>query len=80
MKGMLVAEGVEGLIPSSGKLVDVAEVMLEGVRSGFYYVGARTIPELWNTAEFYQITQASLTESHPHDLFVTDGGNSYKAR
>lgn len=80
MKGVLVAEGVEGLIPSSGKLADVAEVMLEGVKSGFYYVGARTIPELWDTAEFYQITQASLTESHPHDLFVTDGGNSYKAR
>jgi IMP dehydrogenase len=77
MKGVLVAEGVEGLVPCSGKLSAVAEVMLEGVRSGFYYVGARTIPELWETAEFQKITSASLSESHPHDLFVTDGGNSY---
>ncbi len=80
MKGPLVAEGVEGLIPISGALADVTAVMLEGVRSGFYYVGARTIEELWQSAEFQLITQASLTESHPHDLFVTDAGNSYQAK
>jgi IMP dehydrogenase len=80
MKGVLVAEGVEGLIPCSGTLNDAAEIMLEGVRSGFYYVGARTIEELWNSAEFYQITQASLSESHPHDLFVTNPGNGYSAK
>jgi len=80
MKGPMVAEGVEGLIPSSGTLPDVAAVMLEGIRSGFFYVGARTIDELWQTAEFQTITQASLSESHPHDLFVTDGGNSYQAK
>lgn len=80
MKGVLVAEGVEGLVPCSGNLADVTAVMLEGVRSGFYYVGAQTIPELWDTAQFQQITSASLSESHPHDLFVTDGGNSYSAK
>ena len=24
-----------------------------------------------------RITSASLTESHPHDLFITNAGNSY---
>ena len=76
-KGVLVAEGVEGLVPSSGPLETVAETMLEGVRSGFYYVGARDIPELWKTAVLRRITSASLSESHPHDLFVTSAGNSY---
>jgi IMP dehydrogenase len=42
-----------------------------------YYVGARTIPELWETAEFMRITQASLSESHPHDLFITNTGDNY---
>jgi IMP dehydrogenase len=76
-KSVLVAEGVEGLVPSSGPLDIVAATMLEGVKSGFYYVGAKTISELWETAVLRRITSASLTESHPHDLFVTNAGNSY---
>lgn len=76
-KSVLVAEGVEGLVPCSGPLETVVGTMLEGVRSGFYYVGAKTIPELWETAVLRRITTASLSESHPHDLFVTDAGNSY---
>ena len=51
--------------------------MMEGVRSGFYYVGATSIPELWDKAVLSTITNASLHESHPHDLFVTNAGNSY---
>lgn len=76
-KSVLVAEGVEGLVPSSGALETVAATMLEGVRSGFYYVGAKNVPELWEKAILSTITTASLSESHPHDLFVTNPGNSY---
>jgi IMP dehydrogenase len=78
-KSVLVAEGVEGLVPCSGPLADVAATMVEGVRSGFYYVGATSIPDLWEKAVLSVITTASLTESHPHDLFVTNAGNSYLA-
>jgi IMP dehydrogenase len=76
-KSILVAEGVEGLVPCSGNLEEVAGTMLEGVRSGFYYVGATSIAELWERAVLSPITSASLSESHPHDLFVTNAGNSY---
>lgn len=76
-KSVLVAEGVEGLVPCSGDLATVVATMLEGVKSGFYYVGATDIDQLWETAVFRQITSASLSESHPHDLFVTSAGNSY---
>jgi len=76
-KGLLVAEGVEGLVPCTGKLAAVAEAMLEGVKSGFYYVGAKNMKQLWSKATLSRITSASLTESHPHDLFVTNPGNSY---
>ncbi|HSW79889.1 MAG TPA: IMP dehydrogenase [Candidatus Saccharimonadales bacterium] len=77
-KDVLVAEGVEGLVPASTSVADFVAQMLGGVKSGFYYVGSKTIPELWDTAQFMQITQASLTESHPHDLFVTNGGGNYQ--
>jgi IMP dehydrogenase len=76
-KSVLVAEGVEGLVPCSGPLETVVQTMLEGIRSGFYYVGARNVPELWETAVLRRITTASLSESHPHDLFITSAGNSY---
>lgn len=76
-KSVLVAEGVEGLVPSSGDLATVAATMAEGIRSGFYYVGAKSIDELWQTAVLQRITSASLSESHPHDLFITNSGNSY---
>lgn len=75
---VLVAEGVEGLVPCNSTVKSLAEQMLGGVTSGMYYVGARDISELWETAEFMQITQASLSESHPHDLLVTNPGESYK--
>jgi IMP dehydrogenase len=74
---VLVAEGVEGLVPCTGPVEAVSSQLLGGIRSGFYYVGAKTIPDLWETAQFVRITQASLSESHPHDLFITDGGGNY---
>lgn len=79
-KSVLVAEGVEGLVPCSGKLDLVAATMIEGVKSGFWYVGAKTISELWDTAVLRRITNASLTESHPHDLFITNPGNGYQTK
>jgi IMP dehydrogenase len=75
---VLVAEGVEGLVPCSGTVKKLVDQFVGGVHSGMYYVGARTIDELWQTAQFMQITQASLSESHPHDLFITNPGDSYK--
>ena len=75
---VLVAEGVEGLVPCSGTVKQLVDQMVGGVYSGMYYVGAKTIEGLWAQAEFMQITQASLNESHPHDLFVTNPGESYK--
>lgn len=74
---VLVAEGVEGLVPVKGTVLDFVEQSIGGIKSGMYYVGARNIGELWQKAEFIQITQASLTESHPHEIFITNPGNNY---
>ncbi len=74
---VLVAEGVEGLVPVRGNLKDLVDQATGGIRSGMYYVGAKTISDLQEHARFMQITQASLAESHPHDLLVTNPGENY---
>lgn len=73
----LIAEGVEGLVPCTGSLKSLVKQLSGGIQSGMYYVGAKTIDELSEISQFTQITQASLTESHPHDLFITNPGENY---
>lgn len=74
---VLVAEGVEGLVPVKGTVDDLVSQAVGGIKSGLYYVGAKNIKELWERANFIQITQASLTESHPHSILITDPGKNY---
>jgi IMP dehydrogenase len=73
----LIAEGVEGLVPIKGTVKDFMDQALGGIKSGMYYIGVKTIAELQENAQFVQITQASLQESHPHDVFVTNAGANY---
>lgn len=74
---VLVAEGVEGLVPIKGTVQELVEQAIGGVKSGMYYIGAKTIRDLWEKARFIQITQASLRESHPHDILITNPGKNY---
>jgi IMP dehydrogenase len=74
---VLVAEGVEGLVPVKGKVQQLVEQAVGGIKSGMYYVGVKTVQELQEKGQFIQITQASLTESHPHDILVTNAGGNY---
>jgi len=74
---VLVAEGVEGLVPVKGTVKELVEQSIGGIKSGMYYVGAKNILELWEKATFMQITHASLTESHPHDILITNAGENY---
>jgi len=77
-KTTLIAEGIEGIVPLQGPLREFTELMMGGLRSGMYYVGAKSLPELSKKAKFIKITQASLQESHPHDVFITNGGKNYR--
>lgn len=74
----LVAEGVEGLVPSRGTIKEFCDQAIGGIRSGMFYIGAKTITELQEKAQFLQLTAASLRESHPHDVMVTNAGRSYR--
>ncbi|MCL4418962.1 IMP dehydrogenase [Patescibacteria group bacterium] len=74
---VLIAEGIEGLVPVKGTVKELVDQVVGGIKSGMYYVGAKNIKELWQKARFIQITQASLTESHPHSILITDSGKNY---
>jgi IMP dehydrogenase len=73
----LIAEGVEGLVPVRGTVKEVIDIAVGGIKSGFFYCGAKSITEMQKKAKFIQITQQSLMESHPHDILVTNAGKSY---
>ncbi len=64
----VVPEGVEAVVPFRGNVSEVLDQLVGGLRSGLSYGGAFTIEELWENAEFIQITPAGLFESRPHDV------------
>ena len=64
----VVPEGVEAIVPDRGAVSDILYQMVGGLRSGLSYAGAHTIQELWDCAEFIQITAAGQEESGPHDV------------
>ncbi len=67
----LVPEGVEARVEYKGDVSDVVFQIDGGLRSGMGYCGAANIPELIEKAQFVQITNAGLRESHPHDVQMT---------
>lgn len=75
---VLIAEGVEGLVPVKGSVAKLVDQATGGIKSGMYYVGAKNLKELIEKAKFIQITQASLSESHPHSVLITNGGQNYQ--
>ena len=76
----LVPEGVEGRVPYKGVLSDVIYQMVGGIRSGMGYCGKANIEELRTGSEFIKITNASLIESHPHDISITKESPNYSPK
>ncbi|NUR07457.1 MAG: IMP dehydrogenase [Nocardioidaceae bacterium] len=76
----LVPEGIEGRVAYRGPLSAVAHQLVGGLRQSMFYVGARTVPELQERGRFIRITQASLKESHPHDIQMTAEAPNYTSR
>ncbi len=73
----LVPEGVEGRVPYKGPLGPFIYQLVGGLRAGMGYCGTRTIEELRNDAQFIQVSPASVRESHPHDITITQEAPNY---
>ncbi len=50
--------------------------LVGGLKAGMGYCGATCISELQN-ATFIRITQAGVTESHPHDVTIVREAPNY---
>jgi len=77
--GKFVPEGVEGRVPFKGSLSDFAYQLVGGLRAGMGYCGTQTIDELRRDGRFIQVSAASVRESHPHDISITQESPNYSS-
>jgi len=73
----LVPEGVEGVVPYKGPANEVIFQLMGGLKASMGYCGAENIKEMWEKARFVRITSSGMTESHPHDLLITNESPNY---
>ncbi|MRG70565.1 IMP dehydrogenase [Alphaproteobacteria bacterium HT1-32] len=76
----LVPEGVEGQVPYKGPIGGVIHQLVGGLKAAMGYTGSADIPSFHQRAEFVQITNAGLAESHVHDVTITREAPNYGGR
>ena len=73
----LVPEGVEGRVPYKGPVSAVIHQLMGGVRASMGYLGCESIDAAHQRAEFVQISNAGMRESHVHDVQITKEAPNY---
>jgi IMP dehydrogenase len=76
----LVPEGIEGQVPYKGSVANVVHQLVGGLRAAMGYVGAATITDFHDKAQFVRISSAGLRESHVHDVTITRESPNYPSR
>jgi IMP dehydrogenase len=76
----LVPEGVEGRVPYKGPLAPFVYQLVGGLRAGMGYCGTRNIEELRTRSRFIMVSAATVQESHPHDIAITQEAPNYSSR
>ncbi len=74
----LVPEGIEGRTPYRGSVSETIFQLVGGLRAGMGYCGVVNIEELKTITKFIKISNAGLSESHPHDVFITKEAPNYQ--
>ena len=75
----LVPEGIEGRVPYKGSVRVILYQLAGGVRASMGYCGCASIAELHDKAQFVEITNAGIRESHVHDVQITKEAPNYRA-
>ncbi|TCJ15172.1 IMP dehydrogenase [Parasulfuritortus cantonensis] len=73
----LVPEGIEGRVPYKGSVLGVLHQLMGGLRSSMGYLGAQDIRTFQETAQFVEISNAGIKESHVHDVQITKEAPNY---
>ncbi len=76
----LVPEGIEGQVPYKGPVGAVLHQLAGGLKASMGYVGAATLPEFVERAQFVRISGAGLAESHAHTISITRESPNYSGR
>ncbi|MCI5867723.1 MAG: IMP dehydrogenase [Methanosphaera sp.] len=76
----LVPEGIEGVVPYKGAASQIVYQLMGGLKSSMGYVGAASIQEMHEKAELVHITPNGMSESHPHDVTITNESPNYNPR
>lgn len=74
----LVPEGIEGRVAYKGPIQSIIHQMLGGIRSCMGYLGCANLSTLHKQAEFVQVTNAGIRESHVHDVNITKQAPNYQ--
>jgi IMP dehydrogenase len=74
----LVPEGIEGQVPYKGAAGNVLHQLVGGLRAAMGYTGCATVEEMRKDCEFVRITNAGLSESHVHDVQITNESPNYR--
>jgi len=75
----LVPEGIEGRVPYKGSVRAILYQLAGGVRASMGYCGCASIDALHEKAQFVEITNAGIRESHVHDVQITKEAPNYRA-
>ncbi len=73
----LVPEGVEGVVPYKGPVSEILFQLIGGLKASMGYSGSSDIKTMQEKARFIRITNSGVTESHPHDLLITNESPNY---
>ncbi len=73
----LVPEGIEGRVAYKGSVLSVIHQLMGGLRSSMGYLGCKNIAEMHARAEFVEISNAGIRESHVHDVQITKEAPNY---
>ncbi len=74
----LVPEGIEGQVPYKGAAGNVLHQLVGGLRAAMGYTGCGTVEEMRGGCNFVRITNAGLSESHVHDVQITNESPNYR--
>ena len=67
-------------MPYKGPLAPFVYQLVGGLRAGMGYCGTRNIEELRTRTRFILVSAASVQESHPHDIAITQEAPNYSSR
>ena len=74
----LVPQGIEGMVPYSGRVKSIMTQFCGGLKASLGYCGTKTIAELQERGKFYRVTAAGQREARPHDITITKEAPNYR--